>query len=111
MKRAVLLPLLLAACGSPAPAPAPSRPKPPAEHGYLARVQALSPARRQLVLYRAVLSSGGDACQDVKQVVPLPASRDGLPTWELECTGNGGQWLVGIRDDGTALVSAVRPRG
>jgi hypothetical protein len=105
MRRFVfLLALSLAACDQPAPQP--SR-KPTGEHGYHAKVNALPSRLRDGVLFRAIRSGGGEACQDVKQVVDQPPAKNGDPAWLVTCS-DGAEWYVQLGDDGTALVTAVR---
>jgi len=98
--------LLLAACGQPAPAPTNSAAA-TTEHGYIAKVQALSPGERAGVLFRAIGKSGGTGCQGVTQVETMPPSNSGQPTWRVTC-GEGSQWMVALGDDGTALVTGTR---
>jgi hypothetical protein len=98
--------VLLAACGQPATAPT-NTAAPAAEHGYIARVQALSPGQRAGVLFRAIEKSGGKGCQGVAQVEPMPASKTGQPTWRVTCVESS-QWIVVLSDDGTALVTGAR---
>jgi len=103
-----LLPLLpLAACGDPAPAPRAT----PAETGYIAKVQALSPREREGVLFRAIQSGGGDngRCHEVTRVESMPPAKTGQPTWRVTCTG-GGQWLVVLGDNGIAQVTGAADR-
>lgn len=97
--------LLATACGQPAPPPAP-KPK-PTESGYIARVQALPPGQRDGVLFRAIRASGGQACQEIKQVETAPPVRAGQPHWRVTCI-DGSQWSVSLADDGTALVTGAR---
>jgi len=103
-----ILPLLpLAGCGDPAPAPKAT----PAETGYVAKVQALTPREREGVLFRAIQSGGGDngRCHEVTGVESMPAAKNGQPNWRVTCTG-GGQWLVSLADNGIAQVTGAAQR-
>ncbi len=110
MAKHPLIPCILAACvaacGQPAPAPVATAT--PAETGYIARVQALSPGQREGVLFRAIQGSpGGQGCQGIDQVESRPATKAGQPVWRVTCDG-GAQWAVMLADDGTALVTGAR---
>lgn len=109
MRNAVLLaPLaVLAACQSPTDTAANNAAAAPAEHGYIAKVQALPPGQRDLVLFRAIQKGGGSACQGVTGVETLPVNKLGQPMWRATCA-EGAQWLVTLSDDGTALVTGAR---
>lgn len=109
MARASLLVglVLLAGCDQ-APAPAPQNSSTPAEHGYIARVQALPPGQREGVLFRAIQGGGGSACQGVKQVDTMAPLPSGQPAWRVTCI-EGSQWRVALADDGTAYVTGARP--
>lgn len=98
--------LALAACEQ---QPAPPKPA-PVEHGYIARVAALTPREREGVLFRAIQSGGGAACQGVKQVENLPKTPQGQPAWRVTCD-DGYQWAVALADDGTATVTGARTGG
>lgn len=99
--------VLLAACGQPAPQQTNTASPAPKETGYIARVQALPPGQREGVLFRAIRSSGGQSCQEIKQVEPLPTPPSGQPAWRVTCL-DGGQWRVALTDDGTALVTGAQ---
>lgn len=94
---------LLAGCDKPAPAP----PKPPAETGYIAKVRALTPGQREVMLFGAIQKGGGQACQGIDKVESMPATRIGQPVWRVTCS-EGSQWSVALGDDGTALVTGAR---
>ena len=96
----------LAACGDPAPTPKAT----PAETGYIARVQALTPREREGVLFRAIQSGGGGRqCHEVTQVEPMPPAKGGQPIWRVTCTG-GAQWSVALQDNGVAQVTGAATR-
>jgi len=98
--------LPLAGCGDPAPQPRAT----PAETGYIAKVQALSPREREGVLFRAIQSGGGNQkCHEVTQVEAMPPAKGGQPNWRVTCTG-GGQWLVALSDNGIAQVTGAADR-
>ena len=78
-----------------------------AEHGYIAKVQALSPRQRDGVLFRAIQRGGGAACQNVVQTETMPATRAGQPVWRVTCP-DGSQWMVALADDGTAVITGAR---
>lgn len=99
---------LLAACGKPATTD--TAPKPAAETGYIAKVQALPPGQREGVLFGAIQKGGGQACQGVKQVETMPATKTGQPVWRVTCD-EGSQWSIALADDGTALVTGARDMG
>ena len=98
--------VLLAACSGPAPAPT-NTAAAAGEHGYIAKVQALSPGQRAGVLFGAIRKSGGTGCQGVTQAETMPPSANGQPVWRVTCD-EGSQWLVALSDDGTALVTGAR---
>ena len=98
---------LLAACGAQEGTPAPTNNTAAEEHGYIARVQALPAGQREGVLFRAIQSGGGSACQGVKQVDNLPATPAGQPAWRVTCM-DGSLWRVALADNGTAYVTGAR---
>lgn len=102
------LPLLpLAACGEPQRQPKAT----PTVSGYIARVQALSPAQRQGVLFRAIQASPGNGqrCHAITQVESMPPGPGGQPIWRVTCT-DGGQWAVALADNGIAQVTGAATR-
>ena len=96
--------LLLAACQQ---AAAPANTAVPAEHGYIAKVAALSPREREGVLFRAIQSGGGATCQGIKKVEDLLHTPQGQPVWRVTCDDDY-QWSVVLADDGTATVTGAR---
>ena len=99
-----MVPLLLAACGSPAPAPVNTA---AAETGYIAKVRALRPGQRDMVLWRAITKGGGAACQGVQKAEPFPDTPDHRAVWRVTCL-EGSQWLAALADDGVATITGVR---
>lgn len=97
---------LLAACSQPAPT-ATNTAAAAGEHGYIAKVQALSAGQRAAVLFRAIQKSGGKNCQGATQVENMPPSNSGQTVWRVTCA-EGSQWMVALGDDGTALVTGAR---
>lgn len=72
----------------------------------IARIQMLNEGERNATLFRAIR----DANRDCQGVVRSAASDpvQGKPAWIATCD-NGGEWLVAIGADGTALVTNGRP--
>lgn len=106
-RRGVLaLVLAISACDRPAADSAPTQPATPTGN-YIAQIDALAPAQRQLVLFRAIRDAGQD-CQNTTRVERLP-DLEGRALWRVTCRG-GGQFAVQIGDDGVANVTAPKPR-
>lgn len=103
------LTLLLAGCDK-APAPPANSTAPAGESGYIAKVRALPPGQRNIVLFRAIAQGGGGGqCQGIKTVEDAAADASGEPAWRVTCTDDS-QWHVRLQDDGTALVTGARSR-
>ncbi|MEH3100383.1 hypothetical protein [Sphingomonas adhaesiva] len=72
----------------------------------IARIGTLNEGERNAVLFRAIR----DANRDCQGVIRSAASDpvQGKPAWIATCD-NGGEWLVAIGADGTALVTNGLP--
>ena len=77
--------VLTAACHQPAPGNTAASGS--ATGNALTQLNALPPAQRQLVLFRAIRDAGQD-CQDINRVERL-ADQDGRATWRVTCRGGG----------------------
>lgn len=93
-----LLPLALAACGTPAPNETGTS---NSSVDYVAEVLELPDAQLRAVLFRAVRDAGLE-CQGLDAAERVGAE-DGRPQWRARCT-DGTQHLVTVDRSGTALV-------
>ncbi|MEH3046035.1 hypothetical protein [Sphingomonas adhaesiva] len=72
----------------------------------IARIQTLNEGERNATLFRAIRDANRDCQGVVRSVATDPIQ--GKPAWIATCD-NGGEWLVAIGADGTALVTNGRP--
>ncbi len=72
----------------------------------IARIQALNEGERNATLLRAIRDANRE-CQGVTRSAATDPVQ-GKPAWIATCD-NGGEWLVAIGADGTALVTNGRP--
>lgn len=71
----------------------------------IARIQMLNEGERNATLFRAIRDANRDCQGVVRSVASDPVQ--GKPAWIATCD-NGGEWLVAIGADGTALVTNGR---
>lgn len=102
---ATLLPL--AACGSGGSTAARNEAAAEDTQGNaIARIQTLNEGERNATLFRAIRDANRDCQGVVRSVASDPLQ--GKPAWIATCD-NGGEWLVAIGADGTAIVTNGRP--
>ena len=110
MLRAALfaLPLLLplAACGGGGDAARNEAAAEDTQGNAIARIQTLNEGERNATLFRAIRDANRDCQGVVRSAAADPVQ--GKPAWIATCD-NGGEWLVAIGADGTALVTNGRP--
>ena len=95
--------LLLGACDNQAAEQESTAPA--QEENYQARMAALSPGQREMVLLNAIHEGGRD-CDDAKTTTEL-APIKGSPTWRITCD-NGQKWIVIVGASGVAVVTTER---
>lgn len=97
--------LPLAACDSGGSAQRNAADTDGAQGNAIARMQLLNEGERNATLFRAIRDANRD-CQGVVRSTPGDPVQ-GKPAWIATCD-NGGEWLVAIGADGTALVTNGR---
>lgn len=101
---AALIPL--AACGSGGSSAKNNAAVEETQGNAIARMQTLNEGERNATLFRAIRDANRDCQGVVRSVAGNPVQ--GRPAWIATCD-NGGEWLVAIGADGTALVTNGRP--
>lgn len=95
--------LILAGCERNAPAPAPDNSAAAADRALIARIEALSSAQRDLVLFRAIRDARHD-CQGITASRRI-ADQNGRPAWSAQCDNRGGNYLLVLSPSGLMHVT------